>query len=374
MPTALVVGGTGPTGPHVVGGLRDRGFQVTILHRGVHEPPGLEDVAHLHADPHFAEALTAVLEGRSFDVVVAMYGRTRHVAAVVAGRCEQFVAVGGIPVYAGFTQPHLVRPFGLPVPVTEDSPLAGSLTGSHPSIRFARLMEETEQAVFAHHPRGACFRYPVIYGPRNPKPWEWSVVKRVRDRRMHMILPDSGMSIHARCAAANAAAFVLAAVDHPQAAAGHVYNVADDQQFTLRQWVEAILGILRVDLDLVAIPSDVARVAQAALMPMTTPLSPHSILDTGRARSDLGYRDVVPPLVALAETVHWYETNPVDLATVNPSYADHFDYDLEDRLIERYRAATAALAAEVEQPLPRALHGMPHPKEPGSLAPDHEGR
>ena len=37
MKTAVVIGGTGPTGPYVVNGLIDRGFQVTILHTGRHE-------------------------------------------------------------------------------------------------------------------------------------------------------------------------------------------------------------------------------------------------------------------------------------------------------------------------------------------------
>ena len=42
--SALVVGGTGPTGPHILDGLLERGFDVTIFHRGTHEPPDLPDV------------------------------------------------------------------------------------------------------------------------------------------------------------------------------------------------------------------------------------------------------------------------------------------------------------------------------------------
>ena len=34
---ALVIGGTGPTGPHVIDGLLKRGYEVTIFHRGTHE-------------------------------------------------------------------------------------------------------------------------------------------------------------------------------------------------------------------------------------------------------------------------------------------------------------------------------------------------
>ena len=33
---ALVVGGTGPTGPLIVQGLLDRGYEVTVYHRGFH--------------------------------------------------------------------------------------------------------------------------------------------------------------------------------------------------------------------------------------------------------------------------------------------------------------------------------------------------
>ena len=52
MPRALVVGGTGPTGPHIVNGLIDRELDVSILHTGAHESPAIpEAVEHIHTDP-----------------------------------------------------------------------------------------------------------------------------------------------------------------------------------------------------------------------------------------------------------------------------------------------------------------------------------
>jgi len=372
---ALIIGGTGPTGPHLIDGLVDRGYEVTIFHRGVHEPPGLDQIEHIHGDPHFKETVSDALGSSDFDIVLAMYGRVRFIAEVLADRCAHFVAVGGAPTYAGYNEPRLVRPFGLPNPVREDARLSPSLDEDEmPSIRFGKLMAQTEQIVFDFHPRATYFRYPVIYGPRNPAPWEWSVIKRVQDRRPFMILPDNGMSIHCRAAAKNAAAMVLAALDKPDAAAGRVYNVADELQFTLRQWVEVILDVLEADLELIGIPSEIAKEAHAALMPMMTPLSPHSIFDTTLARTELGYRDVVDPFSALAESVRWYADHPVDLETVNPSYTDRFHYDTEDRLVEAYRKAVVAVAAAVDQWLPEALHGMPHPKEPGLRTADNKGR
>ena len=61
---ALVIGGTGPTGPFIVQGLLQRDYTVAILHRGTHEiaeiPP---EVEHIHTDPHFLETLNTALTG-----------------------------------------------------------------------------------------------------------------------------------------------------------------------------------------------------------------------------------------------------------------------------------------------------------------------
>jgi nucleoside-diphosphate-sugar epimerase len=67
MKSALVVGGTGPSGPFLVNGLRERGFTVAIFHRGTHEIPEIpDDVEHIHGDPHFRETIDVALAGRSF--------------------------------------------------------------------------------------------------------------------------------------------------------------------------------------------------------------------------------------------------------------------------------------------------------------------
>lgn len=45
---ALVIGGTGPSGPDVVHGLLNRGFDTTIFHAGTHEVPLPGEVRHIH--------------------------------------------------------------------------------------------------------------------------------------------------------------------------------------------------------------------------------------------------------------------------------------------------------------------------------------
>src|SRR5580704_14147709 len=146
MKSALIVGGTGPSGPFLVNGLRDRGYTVAILHRGTHEIPEIgPDVEHLHADPHFRETLDPAIAGRTFDVVIATYGRIRLIAEAFEGKTAQFIGIGGVPSYRGFMDPNANFPVGLPIPVSETAQTVQSDAES----RFSYLIASTEQAVLA---------------------------------------------------------------------------------------------------------------------------------------------------------------------------------------------------------------------------------
>lgn len=366
---ALVIGGTGPTGPHVVSGLRARGHDVTIFHRGTHEIPALAGVEHVHGDPHFAESIEDALAGREFDIVVAMYGRVRHLAPALAGRCGRFISIGGVPVYRGYF-PRPGEP-PLPVPVTEDHPVVRA-AGDDPALRFSRRLAEAEDVAFAAHPGATILRFPMIYGPNNARPHEWPVIRRVRDGRRRMIVPDGGGQIITRCAARNAAEFVLAAVDRPRASAGQVYNCGDPVAWSLRQWIEAITGLLDAELELVAIPADIAVEAATTLLPLANTTATHVVLSTAKAERELGYQPAVEPLAALAETLEWYDANPGLDPGASPSMADRFDYACEDALIERYREAAPRLRDSVPQRPAPPVHSMPHPKAPGRT--DARGR
>ena len=69
---ALVIGGTGPTGPHIIEGLIERGYEVSMLNRGSRDSDAIPaSVERIVADPHFRETLETALAGRTFDLVVA---------------------------------------------------------------------------------------------------------------------------------------------------------------------------------------------------------------------------------------------------------------------------------------------------------------
>jgi nucleoside-diphosphate-sugar epimerase len=367
----LVIGGTGPTGPHLIEGLLGRGYETTVLHRGVHEPPELPDVPHIHADPHFAETLTEAVGDRRWDVVLATYGRIKLVGEVLSKHCDHLVAITGVPLYRGFVEPDGARPYGMQLLAGEDSPKADEV--EHPS-KFGSMILGAERSVFAAGAAAgiavSSVRYPQIYGPRNIVPWEWAVLKRIADGRRQMILPDDGLWIISRCAAQNAAEVVLRIVDRREVSAGQAYNCADDVQYTLRQWAELVSDLAGGDLEFVGIPS---LLAPSAMAEWLAPGSrPHMVVSTQKARDELGYRDVVQPLVALEQTVAWLQQHPVTKADY-PMYPARFDYEFEDRLIASWARAVDQVQAEAPDELPELAHPMPHPKAP-SLVADERGR
>jgi nucleoside-diphosphate-sugar epimerase len=363
--TALVVGGTGPTGPHVIDGLLARGHEVTILHRGVHEPDDLVDVEHIHADPHFSETVEAALGTRTFDVVVVMYGRVKVLASIFAGRCRQLVATTGIVLYENALEPGRLRPRGMKVMAREAGPLAGERGPSH---RFSTLVLDAERAVFDVAASGGyqatTIRYPAIYGARNPVPYEWSVIRRVRDGRPYMLVVDGGQEIVSRCAAENAAHAILCVADRPDVANGRAYNVADRDQYTTAQWIEIVTDILDAQLEIVSLPADIAMATYAELHPMPNQYS-HLLVDTSAIRTDLGFVDVVAAEQAIAAYVHWLEAHPPQPGAY-PGFIDEFDYAAEERLVAAYREAMEGLRANVVRAVPQRVsaHAMPHPKEP----------
>ena len=370
--TALIVGGAGATGQHIVRGLAARGYDVTVLHRGVHEPAYLLPYRHLHADPHFAEPVLQVLGRENFDVVVLTYGRIEQLAKVFAGRCARLVSVGGIPVYPGFVEAAAQLPAGVPLLVTEEQ-APGDLTRiqDDKARAFVAKMSAAERAVLDQHDKGAyrasVFRYPRIYGANSIVSQEWSLVRRIIDRRPFVLLPNAGATTFSRCAAINAAHTLLLSLEC-EAAGGQVFNCGDDDQFSLAQWAEIVLDALGAQVELVGLPTTLNHVAPHFAL-YGGSMFGHALTSTAKARALLAYRDVIPAVNAIAESARWWFNEGAAVAAGNIA-RDTFDYGLEDRLYQRL----AGLAADFPSAARSApFHSYPHPKTP-TTSKDHYGR
>ncbi len=335
----LVVGGTGPTGLPLVRALVEDGHDVTLLNRGLHpsaETPAA--VTQQRADPYDDASLAAALDGTTWDVVVAMYGRLRRIAKLTRGRCGQFVSVGGVPAYRGWTDAWQYDPPGLPVPVREDADLVTDPAVDEKGYRIVR----TEAAVFEHHPRAVHFRYPYVYGPRQLVPREWLIVRRILDGRQRIVVADDGLTLHHHCFTENCAAALLRAIQHPDRAAGTIFNVGDEEVLTVRQVVELCAAALGATLEIVSMPYDLAVPARPLL---TQPLPTHRVLDLTRLHEQLGHRDVVPARAAVPLTARWLaEHRPAPGGQEEMVLTDPFDYAAEDVLIDSWRSARASVA------------------------------
>ena len=370
---ALMIGGTGPTGPHIIGGLIDRGYDVVMLNRGSRDsdaiPPSVERVV---GDPHFPETLEAALGARTFDVVIATYGRLRHVAEVVSTRTDRLVTVGGMASYSGFGlpgTPEEYSPSGMPIPASEDAPLVESEEES----RFGYLVRTTEDAIMAHHTAGTMnvthYRYPIVYGPWQVRPTAfWWVMQRCLDQRPYVVLPNSGLAVTTRGYSKNLAHAVLLAVDKPQTSAGQIYNCGDERQFSFAQWVGLIAEAMDWQLEILSAPDRFASPARELMHVNGRGL--HQYLDLSRICRQLGYSDRVDAVNAVRQTVQWFkDLPPVDESNVAALRAH---YEVEDQLARIIRDANERMGAlpHIESAF---HHSYAHPRKPG-LQRDHRNR
>ncbi len=140
------------------------------------------------------------------------------------------------------------------MPVREDAPTVAEPAEDEKGYRIVR----TEEAVFEHHPDATHFRYPYVYGPYQLTPREWIVVRRVLDGRRRIVVADDGLTLHHHGYTENIAHALLLALDQPDAAAGKLFNIADEEVLSVRQVVELIAAALDHELEMVSMPYDLA--------------------------------------------------------------------------------------------------------------------
>jgi nucleoside-diphosphate-sugar epimerase len=323
---ALIIGGTGPTGPFVVQGLVDRGYTPVILHRGSHEVDFVADFEHLHADPHFADPVREAIAGRRFDLVIAAYGRLRLLVDVLAGHTDRLITIGGT-VYER-------QRWSVPADETARRDMSHTLVSR---------VQQTEDVVLAKHADGTFnvthLRYPNLYGPRQLAPREWSIVRRIRDGRRTVPVIDGGLTLESRAYVENAAHAVLLAVDDPVTSAGQTYHVADLVTPTDAERAEAIAVVMGVEIELVNYPRSAGLPGYfwgggrnlEAMGKGGPPPTHHKLLDSGRIRAELGYVDLVPFGEAIRRTVDYYLANPLEYGGDEEArIGDPFDYEAED--------------------------------------------
>ena len=366
MATALVVGGTGPTGPYIVNGLLKRGYEVTVLHGGFHEAEFDEPVEHIHTDPHFKETLEEGVGERGWwDLIVFTYGRLRIGIEFAKGRTGRFIGVGTVDGVARPSDPRWGL-LGRPINVREENLIAeNDLENAKMGARIAEAREALFQAHREGHYNATYMGFPVIYGPRAQAPREWLAIRRILDGRKRFMIADDGVTVLHRGYAENVAHGLLLAVDKPDMAAGKDFCVLDQRQYTVRQRIETIAKYMGHEWEMVDMPWEFAIPAQLNSMRNRSPW----VRNASRIEAELGYRDVVPAEAALKKTVDWIlENRPERGREVEAQLSDPFDYEKEDQILDAWERVRGQMQSEmkgIDYQMAAPAHAYRHPKTPG---------
>ncbi|WP_186319132.1 NAD-dependent epimerase/dehydratase family protein [Streptomyces sp. SAJ15] len=136
----LILGGTEFVGRALTEAALERGWQVTVFHRGHHEPPS--GVTALHGDRRAPGGLTALAEGE-WDLVVDTWSgapsAVRDAARLLADRADHFAYVSSGSVYR----------YPSPVGHDEDAPVVDGSPDDGDEVDYARAKRGGELAAVA---------------------------------------------------------------------------------------------------------------------------------------------------------------------------------------------------------------------------------
>jgi nucleoside-diphosphate-sugar epimerase len=341
----LVLGGTRFFGLQLVHRLVDEGHQVTILTRGLTSAPLPPSVERLVGDRREAASLRGAVGSRTWDVVIDNIGFTaadaRLAVDLFAGRTGRFLFTSTAAVYTvldGIVNPYREED-------TERFP-------EHPRVRqdprlaygWGKLQAERVLRE-AYRERGfpiTILRVPIVIGPRDHTLRAYSYWVRLKDRAP-LILPDGGRVDWRFIFSGDVVrAFLLLLKE--ERSVGQVYNFAQEEIVSVREFVKLSAEILETPVETVDIPLQWLR-AQG-IEPTFSPYSiPRScILDIGKAHRELGWRST-PWAEWMRASIEWFERE-----YSGPPPEDYFRRGDELRLIERWRRMTTAPGSSVECP------------------------
>ncbi|WP_405977498.1 NAD-dependent epimerase/dehydratase family protein [Streptomyces sp. NBC_00158] len=152
----LMLGGTEFVGRAITEDALDRGWDVTVFHRGHHAPP--PGTAALHGDRTAPGGLTALADGK-WDLVVDTWGgaptAVRDTARLLAARAGRYAYVSSRSVYA----------YPAPAGLTEDGPVVDGSPDAGATAYAADKRGSELAALDAFGDRALIVRCGLVLGP-----------------------------------------------------------------------------------------------------------------------------------------------------------------------------------------------------------------
>jgi nucleoside-diphosphate-sugar epimerase len=316
----VVIGGTNFIGPHVVAMLHRLGHQITVYHRGDHEPALPPAVRHIHSPQAGLPVLhfPSVLSDPAPDVVLHMFpvggDDARAAMARFAGVARRLVALSSGDVYRAYGRLLGTEPGpDEPVPLDENAPVREVLypyrqMAAGPAdwkFHYEKIL--VERAVMGHPSlEGTALRLPAVYGPGDPYRRLRAYIKRMHDHRPAILLESAqaGWRWTHGYVENVAQAIVLAVVD--DRAAGRIYNVGEAETPTVAERVRHIGALAGWKGRIVQMESE------RLPLHLRVPYQPRQdlVVDSSRLRGELGFAEVRSMDEGLRQTFEWERANP----------------------------------------------------------------
>jgi nucleoside-diphosphate-sugar epimerase len=291
-----VIGGTGFIGHHVTRWVDQAGADVIVIHRG-QTPVRVPGVRSLTADRKHTSALARALALAAPAVVVDMTAYTEAdmagLLASLPASVARLVLISSGDVYWTYAQFLGLGSARIPeIPLDERAPLREQLypyraraTGPDDLLYGYDKIVVERTALNGVRVPVTILRLPMVYGPNDPQRRIGGYLERLRASGSTLRL--NALEAAWRCTRGYvedvAWAIRLAALD--ERAAGETFNVGEGEALSEVEWIRAIAGVARWPGQVISDPD--------APPSLRAQWATHLIVDTGRIRAVLGYREPI---------------------------------------------------------------------------------
>ena len=336
----LIIGGTRFIGPFVVRRLAQIGHSVTLFTRGEIKADMPESVKRIHGNRHDLSSFTQEFREFAPDVVLDMIPFTeeeaRHFVHVFKGMTERVVSISSADVYRAYGR-LLRHEMGAPdpVPLREDAPLRESLYPHRAQAEgegdYKYYYDKTLVERLVMNESGlpaTVLRLPATYGVGDPQHRLFGYLKRMDDRRPHILLEERQARWRwTRGYVENVAeAIALAVTD--ERAKNRIYNVGEIDALAEADWVRAIGRVAGWSGEVFTVP---ARFLPKHVM-TNADYDHHLVTDTTRIRTELGFDERVSREEALRRTIEWERAQPPEKL-----YPAQIEYAAEDAAVAKIK-------------------------------------